>query len=226
MRRATNPSTFAVAGSSHWTSSIAISSGPSAATDRMRPRTARDTTSRSMLAAGPLGPSAVSRTGRRALPGSAVASRSGSSRSVSDTKGSAISVSTARQAKRRRPSPRATPIACCQMVDLPIPGSPSMTSATGHVRAASRKLATTSRCSRRPTSPGWCAGVTASGRRLVTLLTPPSMHTSTEPSVGFAVPSEFPCQARRRRQRWLPLQRRPLLSVQCQMARIIRAIGH
>jgi hypothetical protein len=139
-RRSANASALAEDGSSHWTSSIASETGPSAA----RTCSALRTATPSVRGSAPSAPSSTrsaTSSARRLGAGStgSTLSSTSSNRSPRPAWGSPRSASEGRAERTRSPRARAASTPASQSVDFPIPASPSSTSAAGPSAAWSRK---------------------------------------------------------------------------------------
>ena len=150
-RRATNSSARHDAASTHCTSSIAMSTGRSRASAPSTPTTAV------AVVRGSAGSAEATRTkvaaracscgaGKRAR----VASKTGPTRSASAAYESRASLSAGRACRTRTDPASADRTIADQTVDLPIPGSPSISSAPLASRRASRKAAPAASSRSRP----------------------------------------------------------------------------
>jgi hypothetical protein len=138
--RSANDSALDEDGSSHWTSSIAITTGSRLLRASSAPRTPTASARRSTGSPEASSTSSATSRARRlgALSIGRTSSRTPSNRSPSPALASPRSASAGRDERTRRPR-RASSIPASQRVDFPTPGSPSSTSAAGPPSAWSKK---------------------------------------------------------------------------------------
>ena len=141
IRRSANASTVDEAGSSHWTSSTAITSCPLSPRSCSTSRTATASARWSTMPPDPSSSRSACSSARRL--GGASAGRTSASepsrRSASPRPAKPRSASAGRDVRSRYPRSRACSTPAAHSVDLPIPASPSSTSAEAPSAGESRK---------------------------------------------------------------------------------------
>ena len=151
IRRSANVSAATVGRSNHWTSSTTSTRFPDAASNRSSSSTARERACESTTAPDPPRTSAAS-IAYRCAPGSSARKSllTVASRSARPTYGSSASPAAGRAANTRKPAAAARPRAARTIVVLPIPASPSSTSAAGPPSASPMNASTNARSSSLP----------------------------------------------------------------------------
>ena len=154
-----------LAGSTAWRSSIASSTGPSAATCRIAPSAPTAIVPASTPASLARRRRATS-TAARWGSGSVARAPSGrsSKRSMRVVYETGASVPAGRARSTRRPSSRAASAAACQSAVLPMPASPSMTIATGPPATAAMASHSVAQSESRPSSAEGASRVVAMSR--------------------------------------------------------------
>ncbi len=194
-RRCAYSRTAAVARSSHGRSSTPTITGAASVRARITPRKATATARWS----GGSGPgsarSSATSSARCWGPGSppSAASGTGSSRSPSAEKLSAASGWTGRQVSTCQPRRRAWSIPADHSVVLPMPGSPSISSAAGWLATASRNRPIRASSAARPGTP-----TTSSAERSAATATPPGSPRPGHPSVVIMGVKQGVCRHIRR----------------------------
>jgi hypothetical protein len=142
--------------SSHWTSSIAITRVPCALNPWSAPRTATASARGSTGSPDASSTRSAISSARRcgAVNSGRTSSRTPSNRSPSPACARARSASAGRDERTRKSRARASSTPASQSVDLPMPGSPSSTSAAGPPSRRSMKARMEASSSSRPTISG------------------------------------------------------------------------